>query len=211
MSLFSGDYAKKVLDAARASATDMVVNDLVVKKRSSSGYIDRKTMDKAWSGLQSVGITISKNSLSQKVARKLREDNNAPPTKKKKTVEPSPEEDEEEELATPIPPDPSESLAARVFVVAGEEATAISTIGSGSPVEEMQRPKGGRPKGTTNESKRQAEFSYKHCLDAIELEYSTEFAAARSKKKRMPKGWLDNLIEEKRKEYGVKNSISKDN
>ena len=57
MSQFSGDYAQKVLDAARASATDMVVNDLVLKKQSSSGYIDRKIMDKAWTGLQAVGIT----------------------------------------------------------------------------------------------------------------------------------------------------------
>ena len=81
MSEFSGKYAKKVRDATRASAIEMVVDDLVAAKHSRGGYIDRKILAKAVSSLNAVGVTITKNTLSQKVARKVRKENNAPPTK----------------------------------------------------------------------------------------------------------------------------------
>ena len=104
MSLFSGDYTKKLQDGVKEFTIKMVVKDLVKKKqRHHKGYLCRQTLEKAMSALTAVGISISKNTLCQKVTRALQSsnekphdtdsesDDDCPPARKKK--KPSPEKE----------------------------------------------------------------------------------------------------------------------
>ena len=214
MSLFSGDYTKKLQDGVKEFTIKMVVKDLVKKKQHHhKGYLCRQTPAKAMSALTAVGISISKNTLCQKVTRALQssnekphdtdsesDDDDCPPARKKK--KPSPEN----ELAG------SESLPSknpvRVVLTVGGSSTTMSTLTTNSPVEKPHQPTSGRPKGTTVESKRKAEVRYKMCMANIAFDYSTKLAEAKLDQKRVPKGWLAKHIAAKKKEFGVSCPIS---
>ena len=104
MGIFSGDYTKKLQDGIKEFAVKMVVEDLVkMKQDHRKGYLCRKALAKAMNGLESVGVSISKNALCQKVTRALQSSNGKPhdtnsesdndryPARKKK--KPSPEKE----------------------------------------------------------------------------------------------------------------------
>ena len=104
MSLFSGDYTKKLQDGIKEFTIKMVVGDLVKKKQDHrKGYLCRKALAKAMSGLAAVGVSVSKNALCQKVTRALQSsngkpydtdsesDNDRPPARKKKKSSPEKE------------------------------------------------------------------------------------------------------------------------
>jgi len=66
----------------------------------------------------------------------------------------------------------------------------------------------GRPKGTTNERKREIFTTRKKCLDSIPTYYATILAMKKLEGKRITKGFLEELIKSKRKEYNVSGKIA---
>ncbi len=67
----------------------------------------------------------------------------------------------------------------------------------------------GRPKGTTQAKKRSEADSIRSCMDAITSVMVNETAGKKAKGMRVEKGFLDRLIKEKKKEFGVVSDISK--
>ena len=63
--------------------------------------------------------------------------------------------------------------------------------------------KAGRPKGTTMAKAREDAKKYDYCVNAITYDYSTELTKKEASKQRYVRGFLEDLIEEKRKEFRV--------
>jgi hypothetical protein len=67
----------------------------------------------------------------------------------------------------------------------------------------------GRPKGSTMAKKKQDELNKTKCIDAIVVEYSKKYAASQSDGgKRVERGYLKGLIDEKTKEFDIDCSVS---
>ncbi len=74
---------------------------------------------------------------------------------------------------------------------------------------QVQSRTGGRPKGSTMAKKKQDELNKTKCIDAIVVKYSKKYAASQSDGgKRVERGYLKGLIDEKTKEFDVNCSIS---
>ena len=67
----------------------------------------------------------------------------------------------------------------------------------------------GRPKGSTDNKKREDSTKLFKCINSITVTYSTEKSKL-PPKKRLPNGFLRDLIQSKKKEYGVNVAINKD-
>ena len=69
-------------------------------------------------------------------------------------------------------------------------------------------PKAGRPVGTTNEKKREDTEKHERCVISIAYAYSTKVTVSKASKTRCPKGFLVDLIQKKKHEFGVQSEIS---
>ena len=160
MSLFDENYIKKLQDDARALITDKVVQALAEKKKShKAGVLCRYTVNSAISCLAANNIQVNRKFLCKKVARELENQRNT----KSVSDQPKPKK---------APPKTPANL---VVSVAGSPCTA-STLTDDTSVEETSGPSGGRPKGSTAESKRKSAENYKTCLSTITLEFSKKLA-----------------------------------
>jgi hypothetical protein len=65
----------------------------------------------------------------------------------------------------------------------------------------------GRPKGSTNAKKKQNLSDASKCTDAIIFEYSKKYNASKSVGGKVEYGYLERLIDERKKEFGVNCSI----
>jgi hypothetical protein len=70
---------------------------------------------------------------------------------------------------------------------------------------------GGRPKGSTKVKKKKDKETKSKCTDAIVLEYSRQYNASKSVGGKVEYGYLERLIDEKKKEFGINISISRRN
>ena len=68
-------------------------------------------------------------------------------------------------------------------------------------------PKAGRPVGTTNEKKREDAEKHKRCVTSIAYAYSTKVTVSKASKTRCPNGFLVDLIQKKKCEFGVQSEI----
>ena len=68
--------------------------------------------------------------------------------------------------------------------------------------------KAGRPKGSTRQKKRANINNYKECVNAIAEVYQNELTLHKDQNKRVKKGYLDNIIEQKKEEFGLSCNIS---
>ena len=88
-------------------------------------------------------------------------------------------------------------------------ATSYDDQSLGTP--ELKSCVGGRPKGSTKAKKKNDRETESKCTDSIVMEYSRRYNAAQSAGGRVEKGYLDRLIDEKKKEFGINISISSRN
>ena len=70
--------------------------------------------------------------------------------------------------------------------------------------------KAGRPKGSTNQKKRDDVKKLKECVNAIAHAYNNEFTKQRRLWQKLVKGFLEQVIQEKKEEFGVSDNISID-
>ena len=68
-------------------------------------------------------------------------------------------------------------------------------------------PKVGRPLGCTNEKKREDNLKLKKCIDEIANDYSSSVSTL-GKMKRVRKGFLVDMISEKKRKYEINSDIS---
>ena len=70
--------------------------------------------------------------------------------------------------------------------------------------------RGGRPTGSTADSKVDMKTRYKKCMNEITMNYEAEKMKYKALKKRLPKNYLKNLIEEKKKSFAINADINMD-
>ena len=176
------DLLLKIKEAALTA----VVQILVFKKQSSTNdRLPRGALEKAVESLATSGVVISKGALKKRVNRSLVPNPNEPPQ-------------------TVITHGDSQvsSLASHTQCNPNEDGDA----GGDDTVDEAI-PKAGRPKGSTNASKREKTERYRQCVAAITYEYATTLTANKLANKRTVKGYLNNLIQQKRTEFNVSDEI----
>jgi hypothetical protein len=76
--------------------------------------------------------------------------------------------------------------------------------------EVMDSSKGGRPKGSTDQQNRDNIKNYKECLNAITLAYSNELTECRAQSKTVMRGFLTEVIEQKKVEFSISCNISEE-
>ena len=69
-------------------------------------------------------------------------------------------------------------------------------------------PEAGRPKGSTDQRKREDIQNLNKCMHDITDSYETELTLRKGQNKRVKKGYMEQLILEKKGEFGVSNNIS---
>ena len=76
----------------------------------------------------------------------------------------------------------------------------------------VKMPRAGRPKGTTNDEKTERKRKYHECVERITFDYATTLTEARLSEDgatKLDSGYLANLIEVRKAEYEVEDSIPK--
>ena len=204
-------YLKKLSNAALVT----VVDDLVREKRGgSSGRAMYNSYKEKLQSLSVMGVQISRGALYQRVARKYKaeQSNNDPADNPADEASGDPACDSSNNLAgESVVDDPA---AAPVRDVTTNHEGEVSRLSSPSTsldvVPVTPKPKAGRPKGTTDEKKREDKKNHQACIDSIAYDFSTEQTAKKAVNKRCERGFLEALIETKKAEFGVTAKISVD-
>ncbi len=76
--------------------------------------------------------------------------------------------------------------------------------------EVMDSSEGGRPKGSTDQQKRVNIKNYKECLNAITLAYNNELTKCKAQSKTVKRGFLNEVIEQKKRELSISCNISEE-
>ena len=89
-------------------------------------------------------------------------------------------------------------------VATGSSVSSLSEAVSSTGSDSLTKQKVGRPKGSTKEKKVEEASRYKICVNEIVDSYVLEVNSRKARGiSRCAKGFLDNLIEEKKKEHIV--------
>ena len=175
------------------AAIEQAVTDLAREKISDgTGVNERVSYRSKLSALTSIGVSITSEAMWQRVSRKVRQLENEKVIDGAKTSD----------LPSVICPSFS--------------STNVSDLSSPSPVschnhneqDAAATPKAGRPKGSTIDKQRRDHNNYKECVAAVAHEYAKE-RSRNPMRKRIRRGFLSELIEEKKEEYAVSANIPK--
>jgi hypothetical protein len=186
--LLKGEYNKKISHAAHLAAIHKAVSELVTVRRGLRGCDKRigknSHLDYAMDSLRNCGVEITKNALKKRVTRALQSQ--------------SPQETIINVCHVSLPTSDMSSLSSPLN---DDEET----------LENSQSPPSaaGRPKGSTREKKRLHSMAFRACMNAIVEVYAKEVSCKKKEGKRVQKGYLDRLINEKKHEFSVEDQISK--
>ena len=171
------------------SALQDIVDDLV--KEKEEGWKRRTSRDSYTTKLKClelIGISITRDALYKRVKRQS----------KKKPTEPT---------------SPVEEL----IFYQNSEVSSVSSPSTGSNTTDsksqdlliatISSSKAGRPKGSTMQKKREDINNYKECVNAITEEYHNKLTFHKENRRRLMKGHLEAIIEQKKEEFGVSDDI----
>ena len=178
-------YLKKMHEATLQG----VVNDLV--KEKDDGWKSRTSRDSYTTKLECLeimGISITRDALYKRVERQSQKQANTP-TRPVEELSLNQNDTEVSSLSSP-------STGSATIEITGDNDVSESTS------------KVGRPKGSTMQKKQEDIINYKECVNAIAEAYDNELTAYRSQNKRLVKGYLGQLILQKKEEFGVSCNIS---
>eukprot|EP00985_Skeletonema_marinoi_P032003 scaffold37996_cov205-Skeletonema_marinoi.AAC.1 len=195
----------------KKAAVDHIVKQLVKKKKQLPPQhpdLPSKEYDDAVSTLFAEGIGIVRGTLRQRVKRAFNKE-----ADKESTSTP-----------TPVPPSvtftdanesPSSALSGASSITTSTTCTDSSVATSATPSAASTsstssaptRKSGGRPKGSTDDAKHDADQKYKACVNSIVIDYVAEKKNSDETLKRLPKNFLQNLIMRKQSEYKVTDEI----
>ena len=189
------DSQSQYLKSMQEAALRKVVDDLVREK--DDGWKNRTSRDSYTSKLQCLelmGIDITRDALYKRVERQ---------SKSKKQLK---------STSTPIEVvafNQPHSEVSSLSSPSTESNTPESIPGRNHLLEDMVTlPKAGRPKGSTDQKKRADIKNFNQCINAITDSYKTELTLRRGENKRVQKGYLEQVIQEKKEEFGVSCAIS---
>jgi len=202
-SILKEEYAESLRNAASKAAINKVVSDLVATRKALGLNQNRLGKNNniyqlAIEALDSVGITISKLALQQRVSRELKEEKNSQLTVSGQ-VRMTSSMTEVSSLTSPdIANSPSTETSPIIDNITSEEITNNShRVGTSA---------GGRSRGTTKTQKKQENENDLKCIEDIVLEYSGQVSAAKSAGEKVEYGCLNKIIEEKKIDFNVKRS-----
>ena len=162
-------------------AIKQIVADLVEEKATAGP--NHMNMTESYTQklltLGRMGITLSRDALQKRVNREYKNSHHAV-----KGVEVIVQDDGTDDLS---------GLTSETGMSSGSESTKLR----------------GRPKGSTDEKKRDDKNKRLECINAISKIYSTETTKRLAGKSKAPRGFLENLIKSKSEEYGISEFISK--
>ena len=155
-----------------------VVNDLVQEKEEGwKGRTSRDSYTTKHQCLELMGITITKDALYKRVERQSKKQPNA----RTRPIE----------KLTTNPNDP--------------EVSSMSSPSTGSDTNSLST--AGRPKGSTNEKKREEIKNYKECINAVSQAYHSELTHCKDQKKKVKGGFLAQIIEKEKGKFDVSCNI----
>ena len=204
--ILQAGYAENIRKAANDVALHKVVSDLVAAKKGLNH--GKKRLGKksniyqhAIDLLQATGVVISKDALQQRVARALK-------------AECKPHEVEQVRFSIPSSETEMSSLTTPDIVnspltgnLHGDGTPSLYQLADNLP--QLESGSGGRRKGSTKAQKQKDIAKELLCIESISKEYEREFSSVKSNGRRVKKGFLKRLIDEKKKEFSVKQSIPK--
>ena len=197
------EYSKKYRQAANTAVLNVAIGDLVAarKKRCADGGKRLIKTNHPYKNvivlLQSVGVGITYDALMKRVASASVEDSShciaeirlPKSSAESKVTSLSPHEQADDSLTY--------------------ENTAEATLHDDQSL--VKSRVGGRPKGSTLAKKKKDKETESKCTDSIVMEYSRRFKASQSVGGKVEYGYLERLIDEKKKEFGIHISISSRN
>jgi hypothetical protein len=181
-------YLKKL----HQSALQDVVDDLV--KEKEEGWKSRTSQDSYTTKLKCfelTGISITCGALYQRDKRQSKKKPNAPTGPVEELIV-NQNDSKVSSISSPS---------------TGSNTTDSYTESQDLPQAMISSTKAGRPKGSTMQKKRDDINNYKECVNAIAEEYHNELTFHKEKSKRLMKGYLEAVIEQKKDEFGVSDDI----
>jgi hypothetical protein len=195
------EYSKKYRQAANTAVLNVAIGDLVAARKNRRADGGKRLIKSNHSyknviaSLQSVGVGITYDALMKRVARASVEDSIAEEIR-------IPKSSAESEVSSLSPHEQADdSLTSK--------NTAEATLHDDQSL--VKSRVGGRPKGNTKAKKKKEKETESKCTDSIVMEYSRRFKASQSVGGKVEYGYLESLIDEKKKEFGVNISISSRN
>jgi hypothetical protein len=186
------EYSKKICQTVNNAAINVAIADLVAaqKARHTDGSKRLSKSSQSYqhvvASLQSVGVKITYNALMKRVSRALLGDR----AMVENTLTNSPKQSDVSSLS----PHKQTHDSLNDSLTSESEDTDET---------EHKSSAGGCPKGSTNAKKKQNLSDTSKCTDAIIFEYSRKYNASKSVGGKVEYGYLERLIDEKKKEFGV--------
>ena len=151
--------------------------------------------------LQAAGVVITKDALQQRVARALKAECKPHKVEQVRFSIPS----SETEMSSLTTPDIENSpLTGNLH---GDGTPSLYQLADN--LLQLESGSGGQRKGSTKAQKQKDIAKVLLCIESISKEYEREFSSVKSNGRRVKKGFLKRLIDEKKKEFSVKQSISR--
>ena len=177
-------YLKKL----HKSALEGVVDDLV--KEKEEGWKNRTLRDSYTTKLQCLelmGILITQDALYKRVERQIKKQSN-----------------EATRLVEELVVYHNDPNVSSISSLSTGSNTTDGNNGSQDLLNAMISPsKAGRPKGSTNQKKRDDVKKSKECVNAIAHAYNNELTKQRGLQQKLVKGFLEQVTQEKKEEFGV--------
>ena len=196
------EYSKKYRQAANTAVLNVAIGDLVAARKNRRADGGKRLIKSNHSyknviaSLQSVGVGITYDALMKRVARASVEDSIAEIRIPKSSAE--------SEVSSLSPHEQADDS-----LTSENTATSYDDQSLGTP--ELKSCVGGRPKGSTKAKKKKDKETESKCTDSIVMEYSRQFKASQSVGGKVEYGYLERLIDKKKKEFGINISISSRN
>mmetsp|Transcript_25992 Transcript_25992/g.46869 ORF Transcript_25992/g.46869 Transcript_25992/m.46869 type:complete len:246 (+) Transcript_25992:72-809(+) len=215
----NNEYTKRL----RKSTIKQVINDLLIEKITGvGGKIERNSYEEKITSLALMGVMITPGALYKRVSREyinlkrsaevVVNANTTPGNEVSRLTSPSSAIQEEVDDDDEVPPEMGSRGGGDSDDESDYEPDDESDDESDDEaVPSLSRPKADRPLGNTDDEKREDAKKLKDCISAVACDYATEITSRKAEgKKRVMKGFLTDLINKKRDEFGVVVSISEE-
>ncbi len=190
------EYSKKIHQTVNKAAINVAIADLVAaqKNRHADGSKRLSKSSQSYqhviASLQSVGVKITYNALMKRVSRALLGDRAMA------------------EITLTNPPKQSVVSSLLPHKQADDSLNdSLTSESEDTDKIELKSSAGGWPKGSTNVKKNQNLSDASKCTDAIIFEFSRKYNTSESVGGKVEYGYLERLIDEKKKLFGVNCSI----
>ena len=208
-SIITADYVSQL----RKNALEAAVKDLVrMKTDNPNSKITKKTYENVKSSLEEVGVVIKLDALYKRVSRAFDKINKVTTPVQEVDVSPQSEaRSQVSDLSSSPNNDRTSTPTSGTNETMDNNGSTIAT-GDNTFGTELPRKEVGRPKGTTDSNKAKSAKRFCDCIVDITYDYATQLAinkelSVNGQVKRNKKGFLANMIVQKKLEWGVPHTV----